>query len=434
LSNASLQAPQPSQDSPIESLNKSPVDIVVAGTLAVDISCDFAPLSTSTDQVNPAPHTSNPAIINQTLGGVAHNIAKAAHFLGSSVRLCSAIGDDLSGQAALNQLEAQGMRTDGIRTLPSPNKTAQYVAINNAHKDLTLAMADMSILESSTPASIKETWLSSPTLPTTSPPKCLIVDANWTPSCLHTWLRHGKSLHAKTIFEPVSTAKSTRLFITPKSSSNKEDTDTNPVFPHHVVDLATPNTHELTALHNRAYALDLFTTRYWFRVIDALGIPSTGLRVPLSYTTTPSIVDAGIPQQAIKLLPFIPTLLTKLGPGGVLMTKLLRADDPLLSDADEAKYVLARNGNADTELGVGGLYVRLFAPEEVLAPEEVVSVNGIGDTFLGALAAALVQGGRVQDVVGLAQRAAGLSLRSKESVSPELRGLRGDVEALSRKI
>jgi pseudouridine-5'-phosphate glycosidase/pseudouridine kinase len=313
------------------------------------------------------------------------------------------------------------MRTDGIRTLPSPNKTAQYVAVNNAHKDLALAMADMSILESSTPTSIQETWLSSPTS-TAIPPKCVIVDANWSPECLHAWLRHGKCINATTIFEPVSTAKSTRLF-----------TASDPgIFPTHTADLATPNTHELIALHNQAYAQDLFNSKPWFRVIDALGIPSSGLRVPLAYTTTPAIVDAGIPQQAIKLLPFIPTLLTKLGPGGVLLTKLLRADDPVLSDPDEAKYVLARNGNGDAELGVGGLYVRLFEPGEVLAPEEVVSVNGIGDTFLGALSVGLVKGGRVQDVVGLAQRAAGLSLRSKESVSPELRGLRGEVYALAK--
>ncbi|KAF2272118.1 uncharacterized protein EI97DRAFT_504447 [Westerdykella ornata] len=427
MSKVQSTSPEPQSAGSRTSVDGSKVDIVVAGALALDISCDFAPLSTSPNRIDPEQHTSNPAVITQTLGGVAHNIAKAVHFLDSSVRLCSTIGDDLSGRAALQQLEASGMLTDGIRTLPSPHKTAQYVAVNNANKDLTLAMADMSILETSTPSSIHDTWLTSPSL-TSNPPKCLIADANWTPESLHAWLTHGKHINALTIFEPVSTAKSTRLLTAIAASSKHNNDHAAAVFPNHIVDLATPNAHELAALHSHAHQLDLFSTKHWFRVLDALGIPSSGLRVPLAYTTTPDLVDAGLPQQAIKLLPFIPTLVTKLGPKGVLLTRLLPLDDPALSDPEEAKFILARNANGDVDVGVGGLYVRLFEPERVFAPEEVVSVNGVGDTFLGALAVGLVRGGRVQDGIGLAQRAAGLTLGSRESVSEGLRELRGWVE------
>ena len=141
-------------------------------------------------------------------------------------------------------------------------------------------------------------------------------------------------------------------------------------------------------------------------------------------------MDTGIPQQAIKLLPFFPMILTKLGPEGVLVTKLLSSDAEELYDDAERQYVVARNNNGDAASGVGGLYVRLFPVEKVLSPEEVVSVNGIGDTFCGALAVGLAKGKRVQDVVGFAQRAASLSLRSRESVNPELKGLRNAVKAL----
>lgn len=109
------------------------------------------------------------------------------------------------------------------------------------------------------------------------------------------------------------------------------------------------------------------------------------------------------------------------------MTKLLSVDSPELFDESQRQYVLSRNNNGDVASGVGGLYVRLFPVEKVLQPEEVVSVNGIGDTFCGALAVGLARGKRVQDIVGFAQRAAGLSLRSKESVSGELSGLRNGV-------
>lgn len=390
----------------------------MAGALAVDFSCDYNPFTDSVEAIDPVAHTSNPAVINQTLGGVAHNIAKAAHLLGSSVQLHSAVGDDLSGRAALNQLEDEGISVDGIETLPKPSRTAQYVAINNKHKDLTLAMADMQILETIPSHAMTRMFQNV----STTRPKLLILDANWDADILHEYLSLARSSPdtITTIFEPVSTAKALRIL------PSIADHNTSHHLPHPLADIITPNELELKALHDHAYSLGLFDHPVWFSIIDALGIPPSGLRVPLAVTTSSDIVDAGIPQQAIKLLPFFPTILTKLGPKGVLLTQLLKADDPVLSSPEEAEYVLSRCTTGDEN--VGGLYVRLFPTEKVLNVEEVVSVNGIGDTFVGALAAGLVKGKRPQDVVAFAQRAAALSLTSRESVSPELRGMRGEIE------
>ncbi|OAL45002.1 hypothetical protein IQ07DRAFT_684436 [Pyrenochaeta sp. DS3sAY3a] len=424
-SNASLSSEQtvPRIDTSSTSTLQSPshVDIVVAGALAVDFSCDYAPFANSSSQTDPLPHTSNPAVISQSLGGVAHNIAKAVHLLGSSVQLHSAVGDDLSGRAALSQLQEEGMNISGINTEPKPARTAQYVAVNNANKDLSLAMADMSILENIPSSTIAKTTTTIFSDPSTRP-TVFVADANWSPTALHHWLRTAHHPSTTTIFEPVSTAKSTRIF-PPHSPPT--------VHPTPLADIITPNNHELTALHNFAADAGHFDTPAWFAVIDALGIPSTGLRVPLSHTTSASLVDAGIPQQAIKLLPFFPTILTKLGPQGVLLTRLLPRSAPELHAESERAYILSRNlsntndinSDNDAAVNVGGLYVRLFAPERVLSPAEVVSVNGIGDTFCGAVAVGVARGVRVQDVVGFAQRAAGLSLRCRESVSGELRGL-----------
>jgi pseudouridine-5'-phosphate glycosidase/pseudouridine kinase len=400
-------------------------DVVVAGALAVDFSCDYAPFATTTNQVDPLPHTSNPATISQSLGGVAHNIAKAAHLLGGSVHLHSAVGEDLSGRAALSQLEEEGMSIAGIEMLAKPARTAQYVAVNNANKDLALAMADMSILETIPQATITDLATSLFKEPS-SRPSIFVADANWSSPALHTWLQAARHLSTITIFEPVSTAKAIRIF--PPTTTTSSASTLN-VYPTPLVDIITPNTYELIALHDFAYKASSFEHPDWFSVIDALGIPSSGLRVPLAMATTSEIVDQGVPQQAIKLLPFFPTILTKLGPQGVLMVKLLAANAPELHDDAERRYVLARNmGGHET---IGGLYVRLFPPERVLAPEEVVSVNGIGDTFCGALAVGLVRKASVQNVVDFAQRAAGLSLKSRESVSAELKGLRGEVERIA---
>ncbi|KAH4973592.1 hypothetical protein HBI78_003890 [Parastagonospora nodorum] len=408
----------------VSSATEPPIvaDIIVAGALAVDFSCDYAPFTTSTSQIEPLPHTSNPAAINQSLGGVAHNIAKAAHLVGGSVHLHSAVGEDLSGRTALSQLEEEGMSTAGIKTLPKPARTAQYVAVNNANKDLSLAMADMSILETIPQPTISN-LATSLFHKSSHRPSIFVADANWSSPALHTWLQAARHPSTTTVFEPVSTAKAIRIFPPSPSTSNSTTTPPSPL-----ADIITPNTYELAALHDFAAQSSLFSHPSWFTIIDAIGIPSSGLRVPLALTTTPDIVDQGVPQQAIKLLPFFSTILTKLGPQGVLMVKLLAANAPELHDASERAYVLARNMSAGGE--VGGLYVRLFPPERVLAPEEVVSVNGIGDTFCGALAVGLARGGRVQDIVGFAQRAAGLSLGSRESVSAELVGLRGEVEKL----
>ncbi|EMD66269.1 hypothetical protein COCSADRAFT_137719 [Bipolaris sorokiniana ND90Pr] len=424
LHNASLSPSEPPSTPATSISSKSEqqqaADIVVAGALAVDFSCDFAPLTPSASQIDPLPHTSNPAVITQSLGGVAHNIAKASHLLGSSVRLHSAVGDDLSGRAAVSQLQEEGMSTSGIETMPAPSRTAQYVAINNTNKDLAMAMADMSILETIPNDTIRQ--LANTVFDDLSgPPKAFVADANWSSTALHTWLQAAHQANTTTIFEPVSTAKSLRIF--PQKAAPT-------VFPTPLVDITTPNTYELSALHDHAHQSGYFDSPEWFSVIDALGIPNGGLRVPLAVTIGSDVVDQGIPQQAIKLLPFFPTILTKLGPQGVLMTKLLTADAPELHSEAERQFVLARNSASsatNAQSSVTGLYVRLFPVEKVLSPEEVVSVNGIGDTFCGALAHSLSQGRRIQDVVGFAQRAAALSLTSREAVSGELKGLRGSL-------
>lgn len=402
------------------------VDILVAGALAVDYACNFSPIPGTSSSGSPSLETSNPAMISQTLGGVAHNIAKAAHLLGASVQLCSIVGDDLPGRTTIQQLESEGMTTSGIATLSDDKdaRTAQYVAINDTNKDLVLAMADMSILERN-PSALKDRWTAQINQ---AQPKWVIVDANWDPDMLSFWFSAAKATGARTAFEPVSTAKSTRLFTLPPSTTKissfsniKEASDSLSVFPHSTIDIATPNALELASMHAAARASGLFDRRDWWATIDSMGIPSSGARTRFERITTPDLTDLGVPQQSIQLLPFLPCILTKLGKDGVLLCMLLHKDDPRLQCRESEKHIIARSKFEDPESAVGGVYLRLFRPEEVLGSEEVVSVNGVGDTFLGALAARLARGDeRVEDVVGFAQRAAVLSLQSVEAVSPEL--------------
>ncbi|CAK4025250.1 hypothetical protein DOTSEDRAFT_54669 [Lecanosticta acicola] len=406
------------KDSGADAITTS-ADVFVAGSLAVDLACDYEPRS-GTALSSPELHTSNPAQIAQSLGGVGSNVARAAHLMGASVRLCSAVGADLTGKAALEALTAAQMSISGIKVMSedSESRTSQYVAFNDKNKDLVLAMADMSILEqASISSAFTDFWL--PQL-TQFRPSHLVVDGNWPPDLLARWLEAGKAIDAHVSFEPVSNVKSTGLFSLPRDHRLG-------VFPNPSIHLATPNSHELAAMYTAAREKDFFDRKDWWECINSFGIPDTGARVQLCLSTSSELVDQGIPQQSLQLLPFIPSICTKLGSQGVLLTQIIPAGDERLTNGDYAPYILSRNMSAETADRIGGVYMRLFPRVEEIPSEAIVSVNGVGDTFIGTLIAGLSKRGkaaRVEDLVDLAQRAAVLSLKSKGSVSPGLGTLR----------
>ncbi|CAJ2501749.1 Uu.00g046020.m01.CDS01 [Anthostomella pinea] len=395
----------------------SQADILVAGSVAVDLSCDYVGAD-SYENPSPHLHTSNPAHIAQSIGGVGRNVALAAHRVSqhTNVRLCSIIGDDLAGSTVLASLRSCGMDTSCIRQLSHENypgsRTAQYVSVNDANKNLVLAMADMAILTShASPAY----WNSA--LAASSKPKWLVVDGNWTARDIRTWMQGGKRNHAQVAFEPVSKEKSTRLFSAEKGLAGLG------VFPSVTVDLATPNQFELAAMHAAAQQNEYLDDSRWWEVIDAFGM--RGARDRFVKLTSSSMTDAGIPQQAVRLLPYIPTIVTKMASHGALLTTILKKDDPRLHDTASKPFILSRCANDHAE--IGGVYMRLFPPVEQV--EDVVSVNGVGDTFLGVLIAGLAQGGKVEDLIDISQKAAVLTLRSPQSVGENLGILESELMA-----
>ena len=419
---------KPVSHAPVTSAQKS--NVFVAGILAVDYACDHQPRSDAASALEM--HTSNPARIVQSLGGVGHNVARAASLMGGDVRFCSAVGDDLSGKAAMEALSAEKLSNTAVKVLPteSARRTAQYISVNEQNKDLTIAMADMSILnlpeagkEDIIAQAFDDCWL--PQLEE-SRPTHVVIDANWPPQYLSRWFEAAKSVDAHVTFEPVSNAKAITPFQLPALPGHKQS-ETLSAFPHSSIQLSTPNSYELSAMHSAAHSRGFFERQDWWEVIDSLGIPSTGARVAMSLATSPELVDQGIPQQSIRLLPFISTICTKLGSKGVLVTQLLSAGDPRLTSGAHAPFILSRctNGTEGT-LGVGGVYMRLFPPAEEVKPEDIVSVNGVGDTFAGTLVAELAKAkaeGKnkgVEDCIDIAQKAAVLTLKSSEAVNPAI--------------
>ena len=395
-----------------EERSVTPIDIVVAGSLAVDFSCDYEGLT-------PKLHTSNPAAITQTVGGVGHNVALAAQLIGGSVRLFSVVADDLSGRAVLGVLNAQGIDTTGIK-VHATARTAQYIAVNNVKKDLMLAVADMSILEDST-NDFEDSF--KPYIEQCKP-KWLVVDTNWDYKTLRKWIVAAKDSGARVALEPVSAPKATRLFLGAPDLVN-----VLPVVPANTVDIATPNSIELAAMYTAARDAALFDSPDWWSIIHNMSLPLGGSRDKLVSLTNSKLVDQGVPQQSIQLLPFIPCILTKLGAQGVLMTQLLSPGDERLTSSTSAPYILSRSYN-DNSI-VGGVYMRLFPPAAIVPDNEVVSVNGVGDTFLGIIVAGLSAGmDEVEKLVHIAQQGSVMTLKSKEAVSPDLILLRPTLQRI----
>ena len=381
--------------------------IIVAGSLAIDLSCNYMKRDDSLEGCRPQFATSNPAKMLQTIGGVGHNVAAAMSYLGRSVRLCSSVGNDRAGEIAKDSLKTRGLTTSGIRTLDLADRTAQYVAFNDANGHLILAMADMDILIS-TKVSFDEVWKHHID---ECKPRWLVVDANWDERTLHEWISVGRKAGAKIAFEPVSVHKSKSLF-------NSQSQTVLGIIPQPSINIATPNDLELRSMFEAASSAGFFEREDWFHVIDALDLSNSGSRDRLISLTSTNLVDRGIPQQSIQLLPFIPNLLVTLGREGVLLTQALRSDDDRLKSPDFAPYILSRSLTND--VGIGGVYMRLFPPVETVPDKDIVSVNGVGDTFLGAIIAGLAADNPkpLSDLVKIAQKCSVLTLKSAEAVHP----------------
>ncbi|EHK24754.1 uncharacterized protein TRIVIDRAFT_122474, partial [Trichoderma virens Gv29-8] len=403
------------KDIPLAPLRaNSKADILVAGSVAVDLSCDYS--SPKGGDGQPQAHTSNPASITQSIGGVGHNVALAAHRASrqAQVKFSSMVGDDIAGATVLSALEASGLDSTYVKKLDRTehpgSRTAQYVAINDRSKNLVMAMADMGIF---TQHLFPEDWKS--TIKATDP-KWLVVDGNWSPKGIRTWIHSANEHGSKVAFEPVSVEKSKSLF------GPQRGVPTLGVFPHQSVDLSSPNIYELSAMYSAAKDNGYLDSPEWFEIIDSFGM--RGARDQFVRLTSVELTDAGVPVQSIQLLPYIPTLITKLGSKGVLLTTILGKDDPRLRDRESDEYILTRS--YDGNPAVGGIYMRLFPPVEHV--ENVVSVNGVGDTFLGVMVSGLAQGGRVDKLVDVAQRGAVYTLKCAESVSKDVSKLESELE------
>lgn len=314
----------------------------------------------------------------------------------------------------MKSLQSTGMDTLGIRQLDSTesqasDRTAQYVAVNGSDKDMFVAIADMKIFQDH---EFPGDW---DAMVTAAGPKWLAVDACWNASGIRHWIKAAKKNGAKVAFEPVSRAKSMALF------SNRDAVGKLQLFPSPSVDLSSPNQHELEALYEAAEANGYFDDPQWSAVVKDLD--TRGVCERLSKAIPDKALDIQALQKAIHLLPYIPTIITKVGANGAVLLQLMPREDSRLEDASSQPFIIRSlkcNGSVTS-----GIYARFFPRVEEV--DRVVSVNGVGDTFLGVLLAGLANGRRVEDLIDVGQKGAVMTLKSPESVSSELYRLKGEL-------
>ena len=375
--------------------------VLVIGSLVADISCTHTPFSSSTSPV-PKHGSSNPAEISQCVGGVAHNTALAAHYLGANVLLCSVLADDAAGRLIREGLIKEGLSCEGIIQLPSSPgvRTGQYVGNYDADKNLIFGMADVGIMEH---PSLQDERLWRTLIHSTKPLR-VFLDTCFPHSIISYILQYASLVGASVLLGPVSVPRAQLLMEKGSQMLLAAGGDIT----------LTPNAAELSATYQAAVE---------HKHILPLQEDSNRL---LKQRLEGSI--AALAEQAVPLMDHFRTILMTCGRNGCLLVQRLNEHD-VINCHDEAKqYVFVLGDRSQS------VYIKHFPPPKVLADDEIVSVNGAGDSLVGAIVAGGLESQTTArktpkqmlnaDRIRRAQEAAALTMRSFQGVSPEIRTLR----------
>ncbi|PSS37686.1 hypothetical protein PHLCEN_2v510 [Hermanssonia centrifuga] len=389
-------------DSTVETATKtpesdpySPAELLVIGSVAVDITAQA-----KASDIASGMHSTTPGSVSMTLGGVGRNIAEAAHriltasssTLSRATVLVSPVGQDSFGRLLTEEIGRLGMRTDGIFNVDS-GRSAVCNMILDGSGGLISGVADMGITERFDPKIAIEAIAK-------YRPKIVAVDGNLSELCLGAVIGYCKANNIGVFFEPTSIVKSTRI-LSAIATSLKQSTQVGPGSP---VMFASPNVLELTEMHMEARSepLELTTHPTWWDAIDnmALGTP---FRMNLEQLarqaacdhspakgTLAYLLDKGVAQMAVQLLPFFQHLIVKCGDLGIFTVFRIPADV-----AKESAWVNERTNIKLRQVVAQGkdgeIVVLKHFPALPLPEANAVNVTGAGDSVVGSILASAVE-------------------------------------------
>lgn len=149
-------------------------------------------------------------------------------------------------------------------------------------------------------------------------------------------------------------------------------------------------------------ALEMTSHNYWWQTVDAMGLGSA-FRMDLEHLarrdacdatldkgTLAFLLDQGVAQMAVNLLPFFQHLVVKAGDKGLFTVFRLTPEQAQRSAwTHERTNIRARCVVAHGQ--DGSVVVFKHYPAIALAKEDVVNVTGAGDTLVGTILATLVR-------------------------------------------
>ncbi|OBZ79738.1 Pseudouridine-5'-phosphate glycosidase [Grifola frondosa] len=389
----------------------SPAKIVVIGAAAVDITAQAVDIP----GVDPivGVHSTLPGTVSLTLGGVGRNVAEAAHRIlssgseewSSATALISPIGNDSFGHLLVDETKKLGMRTDGLMSVEAGSAVCNMI--------------------------VEELQKHRPTI--------AALDANLSADALKAVVKYCNAKDIEGMltffFEPTSVAKSTAIFPAIAAALDTASPYRSPIA------YVTPNILELTHMYQEASAgsLELTAHQYWWRVIDSMALGSK-FRMDLEQLSRRNACDEvstngslsfllenGVAQMAINLLPFFRHLIIKCGDRGIVIALRVAGDAARKSAwAAESTNIRARQVVAHNKSQQNILVLKHF-PAPFVREESIINVTGAGDSLVGSMLATLAQSpvafeepSALEKLVAKAQMAAVLTLQSKHAVSPAL--------------
>lgn len=189
-----------------------------------------------------------------------------------------------------------------------------------------------------------------------------------------------------------------------------------------------------------ASPLELTAHKYWWSVVDQMALDA-GFRMELDQLARRSafegagapsgslsfLVDNGIAQMAINLLPFFQHLVIKCGERGLIAAFRVSGEDAASSAwATHSTNIHARQIVARSKTGHSVVVFKHF-PAIQVSEDKIVNVTGAGDSLVGSMLASLVRNPAafeeptsLDQLVAQAQLAAVYTLQSEHAVSPRL--------------
>ncbi|KAG2044902.1 Indigoidine synthase A like protein-domain-containing protein [Suillus americanus] len=412
--------------------------LIVVGCAAVDITSQ--PLTDS----DLGHQSTSPGKVFMSLGGVGRNIAEAAHRVLSSYSsefsaatlLVSPVGDDSFGRLLSEETRMLGMRTDGLISVNGGRSSVCSLLLEKSG-GLRAGVADMDLVRNMDGHMAREFILA-------YKPKLLAVDGNLSPDTLKVvvseCLRNGVDAadNISKYSEPTSVVKSASIL--PAIAGNLDQLALAPIA------FASPNLLELAHVYQQAQLMDLTSHDRWWQVLDGLGLGSkfrTDLHLlsrrdasnhDTSRGNLAFLVEKGVAQMAINILPFFRHLVIKCGNLGVIVVMRFTGDDAAESSWSTESTNHHRRCIVSHSSTSGDIVVLQHFPAMQLPSNASINTTGAGDSLVGALLAALVQSPKVfhsainlQRTIDIAQHAALLSLQSPLAVSPLLSSLHGQL-------